>query len=328
MGNPDPVRFQTETPTLFASLAAQFDALGIHCYAFGGERALALAKTAGPEAVRAYGLDVGRSLCMLAVPYDLVPLAPESLASKQLRVASFASANHYAAIVRSLSKAAKNAGIREPRIFCNSRIAEKPLAVLSGLGHLGRSSLVVTPEYGSAVLLAGMVLPLDVPAELDACRSWDGNERQLERAMEAGALCASCTACVDACPCGAIGTQSGLDVDSCIQQWASCSEMPPVRVALAWGNRLYGCDECVLACTPSADPLHAHTVPHLCMPKDEAPGAIVQADVVLGSTDEELQQYLRKTALGMQRFSPQLWRKNARLALTWLESSKSVTKHG
>jgi epoxyqueuosine reductase len=67
-------------------------------------------------------------------------------------------------------------------------LPQKTLATLAGLGWIGKSTLLVTPEHGPrirpAMLLTDMPLKVDVPVTQSKC--------------------GDCTACVDACPAGAI----------------------------------------------------------------------------------------------------------------------------
>jgi len=67
------------------------------------------------------------------------------------------------------------------------RISHKAVAVLAGLGWLGKGLLVRTPDHGPRVRFATVLtdMPLEV-GEPMRCR------------------CGSCRACVDACPAGAI----------------------------------------------------------------------------------------------------------------------------
>ncbi|MBO5525210.1 MAG: epoxyqueuosine reductase [Clostridia bacterium] len=75
-------------------------------------------------------------------------------------------------------------------------VAHKTVAVLSGLGYVGKSGLLLTREYGSKVRFATVLT--DMPVE---------RQRPL---IENG--CGSCTICKDACPAGAIyGELPGLN---------------------------------------------------------------------------------------------------------------------
>ena len=87
-------------------------------------------------------------------------------------------------------------------------LPQKTLATLSGLGWIGKSALLVTPEHGPRVRLGTLVT--DMPLLVDTPTTQSG--------------CDDCTACVDACPVNAIrgdswtqgvGPSRLLDVDRC-----------------------------------------------------------------------------------------------------------------
>jgi len=89
-----------------------------------------------------------------------------------------------------------------------ARVHHKDVAARAGLGWLGRCSLLVTPEFGSAVRLISVLTDAPLPADEPITES----------------QCADCTACVDACPVGApsgrqwrTGMQDPqiLDIEAC-----------------------------------------------------------------------------------------------------------------
>ena len=64
--------------------------------------------------------------------------------------------------------------------------------------------------------------------------------------------CGSCTACVPACPTGALVEPGILDARRCL---AAVLQQPgdiPMDLRAAVGDRLYGCDECLVACPPGS----------------------------------------------------------------------------
>ena len=67
-------------------------------------------------------------------------------------------------------------------------VAHKTAAVLSGLGFVGKSGLFISREYGSKVRLATILTDMPLQSELPV--------------IENG--CGECTACMRACPAGAI----------------------------------------------------------------------------------------------------------------------------
>lgn len=82
----------------------------------------------------------------------------------------------------------------------------KTAAVLSGLGFVGKSGLLLSPDFGPRIRLATVLT--DMPLSSDA------------KTLENG--CGGCSACVDACPAKAIGGKlySGgsepiIDVEKC-----------------------------------------------------------------------------------------------------------------
>ena len=139
----------------------------------------------------------------------------------------------------------------EGRAFVDTApLAEKQLAVEAGLGWIGRQSLLITPQYGSFVLLGELLL-------CDACDAYDA---PLE-----GVGCGSCRACMEHCPTGALVAPCCIDTRRCIARHTVERETadPAARPSLhGW---IFGCDACQSCCphnrqspqhrNPAFDPL-------------------------------------------------------------------------
>jgi epoxyqueuosine reductase len=109
---------------------------------------------------------------------------------------------------------------------------EKALARNDGLGWIGKHTNLIDRNAGSYFFLGEIYLDLELPI--------DG---------ESSAHCGSCSACMPACPTGAIVAPYRLDARRCISYLTiELSGAIPVEFRRAIGNRIYGCDDCQLVC--------------------------------------------------------------------------------
>ena len=108
-------------------------------------------------------------------------------------------------------------------------LLEKHLAQRAGLGWIGRQSLLVTPQYGSFVLLGVLLLDDDV----------DIVDEQYK-----GVGCGTCRRCIEICPNSAINDNRTIDSRLCISaQTVECEHtQEPLN---GW---VFGCDECQSCC--------------------------------------------------------------------------------
>lgn len=170
-------------------------------------------------------------------------------AGHRAKVASYACTEDYHMTIRAmltrLFEALRTAhpGLGGRAFVDTAPLAEKQLAVEAGLGWIGRQSLLVTPGFGSYVLLGELILT----EEADAYDTPFGEDR-----------CGTCRRCVEACPTGAIAADRTIDTGRCI----SCHTIerePPESVNLdGW---IFGCDGCQSCCPWNLRaPLHHNAV--------------------------------------------------------------------
>ncbi len=119
------------------------------------------------------------------------------------------------------------------RVFTDSApVLEAELASRSGQGWRGKHTLVLDREAGSTFFLGEIYVDLALPPSEPVT-----------------AHCGNCSACIDICPTRAIVAPHRLDARRCISYLTIEHRGPipePLRAPL--GNRIYGCDDCQLAC--------------------------------------------------------------------------------
>lgn len=121
-------------------------------------------------------------------------------------------------------------------------LLEKQLAVEAGLGWIGRQSLLVTPRFGTYVLLGELLLTDDA----------DAYDPPFE-----GSRCGRCHNCIESCPTGAIVAPKVIDTGRCI----SCHtiEKEPTE-GIGLDGWIFGCDRCQ-SCCPHNQKAPMHTNP-------------------------------------------------------------------
>ncbi|NTU52698.1 MAG: tRNA epoxyqueuosine(34) reductase QueG [Chlorobiaceae bacterium] len=115
----------------------------------------------------------------------------------------------------------------------SSPVLEKAWAEAAGIGRTGKNTLLIAPGYGSRIFLGELLLDLDL--EPDAPLDWNP--------------CGTCTACLDACPSGALTAPGKLDARRCISYLTIELKRDFTEAeATATDGLLYGCDRCLDAC--------------------------------------------------------------------------------
>jgi epoxyqueuosine reductase len=119
------------------------------------------------------------------------------------------------------------------RAFTDSApVMEVALAEKAGLGWRGKHTLLLNRQAGSWFFLGELYTDLPLPVD-----------------EPAAAHCGRCRACIDVCPTGAIVAPYALDARRCIS-YLTIEHKGSIPAALrpSIGNRVYGCDDCQLAC--------------------------------------------------------------------------------
>ncbi|WP_372964352.1 tRNA epoxyqueuosine(34) reductase QueG [Marinobacter sp.] len=120
------------------------------------------------------------------------------------------------------------------RAFVDSApVLERGLAQRAGLGWIGKNNMVIHPKAGSFFFLGEIFtsapLPVDEPFDKQHC--------------------GSCSACLKICPTDAFVGAHLLDARRCISYLTiELKGAIPEELRPKMGNRVFGCDDCQLAC--------------------------------------------------------------------------------
>jgi epoxyqueuosine reductase len=182
------------------------------------------------------------TLRVIAARLDYLPDARDALAvlgdSTKAYVSRYALGRDYHRVLRAklqklVDRISDSIGDFRYRVFTDSApVLEVALAAKAGLGWRGKHTLLLTRDAGSFFFLGeiytDIALPIDAPA---------------------GEHCGTCHACIDACPTGAIVAPYELDARRCISYLTiELKGSIPETLRPLIGNRVYGCDDCQLAC--------------------------------------------------------------------------------
>ena len=121
----------------------------------------------------------------------------------------------------------------EGRVFVDSApIHERAWAKISGLGWIGKNSLLLNKKMGSYFFLAEIICDLE-----------------LEYDTPVTDHCGTCTKCIDACPTNAITQAQVIDANKCISYLTieNKNEIPP-ELSKSFNNYIFGCDICQDVC--------------------------------------------------------------------------------
>lgn len=180
------------------------------------------------------------------------------------------------------------------RCFTDSApVLEVELAARAGLGWRGKHSLLLHRDAGSMFFLGEIFVDLALPAS-----------------EPVSSHCGQCSACLDVCPTQAIVAPYRVDARRCISYLTieHAGDIPEALRPLM-GNRIYGCDDCQLAC-----PWNKFAGRSSLSDFDPREGLRGAGLLALWAWDEA--EFLRRTeGSAIRRIGFERWRRNLAVAL-------------
>ena len=119
------------------------------------------------------------------------------------------------------------------RAFVDSApVLERALAEKSGMGWIGKNTMLINKKAGSWFFLGELFTDLPLPVDAPVSDH-----------------CGTCTACLDVCPTNAFVAPNQLDATRCISYLTiELRSAIPVEFRKPMGNRIFGCDDCQMVC--------------------------------------------------------------------------------
>jgi epoxyqueuosine reductase len=235
-------------------------------------------------------LEGARTVVSAALCY-FVPGPPA--APGQGRLPRYAWRDHYALLRERLDLLGRRLGGTYRVLVDANQHVDRAGAERSGVGFIGKNTMLITRTHGSWVVLGTLV-----------------SDVEIEPTPPLDAGCGSCTLCIDACPTGALSDDEPgvLDATRCLSYWTQAPGGIPEEYRGELGNQVYGCDICQDVCpwNRGIEKRREHA-----SPPAEAEPHVSLLEWLEASDDELIDRYER---LYFPRKDPRYLRRNALVA--------------
>lgn len=178
---------------------------------------------------------------VVTVLYNYTP-EDHALETAPYKIAKYAYGKDYHYIIKDklrilLEKIEAKTGKRKARVFTDSApLLDRALARKSGLGFVGKNTMLINRKLGSYVFIGHLIIDLELVADEETTVNF----------------CGSCTKCIQACPTDAL-TPFELDARKCISYLTIeyRGETMPENIRQQpekMSNWIFGCDICQDVC--------------------------------------------------------------------------------
>ncbi|MBL3654741.1 tRNA epoxyqueuosine(34) reductase QueG [Fulvivirga sp. 2943] len=174
---------------------------------------------------------------VVSLAYNYYP--ENDLAQEEgFKVAKYAYGKDYHFVIKEklklfLEMIREEIGDVDGRVFVDSApVMERAWAKKSGIGWIGKNSLILRKQAGSFFFLAELIIDLDL--------EYDGPVKD---------YCGTCSACMDNCPTDAITEPTVIDANRCISYLTiELKDEIPNELQSKMDDWIFGCDVCQDVC--------------------------------------------------------------------------------
>jgi len=162
----------------------------------------------------------------------------EILETEVGKISSYALGHDYHFVLKEklkslLSELKKIDQLVDGKFFTDSApIFERELARLSGLGWVGKNTMLISRKNGSFFFIGELLLNIEIEPDKPFENSY----------------CGSCTACLDSCPTNAFSSAGILNATKCISYWTIEHKEAHKPDNLNLNGWIWGCDICQDVC--------------------------------------------------------------------------------
>lgn len=174
---------------------------------------------------------------VVSLVYNYFPKSDRAK-DESFKIAKYAYGQDYHDVIKDklktfMDRIQEEIGAVEGRVFVDSApVHERAWAAKSGLGWIGKNSLLLNKQMGSFFFLAELIIDLELEP--------DGPIKD---------YCGTCTACMDACPTDAIPAPYVVDGSKCISYLTiELKEEIPKEFKGKTDDWVFGCDICQDVC--------------------------------------------------------------------------------
>ena len=183
------------------------------------------------------------TLCIISVRMDYLPDDDKNLIAKLSKdgsayIARYTLGRDYHKLMRKrlaqLAQKIETHTAHKHRAFVDSApVLERAFAQKSGLGWIGKNTMLINSNAGSYFFLGEILTDLSLPTTTPQDTQH----------------CGTCTACLDLCPTQAFVAPHQLDARRCISYLTIENKNSiPEEFRTRIGNRIFGCDDCQAVC--------------------------------------------------------------------------------